>query len=321
MFDSAGNRADSSLRSLHNLLVMASVGMLLQIGACNKKAAPPEALPRTFASPEDAGKALADATKSQNQKEIMIILGPGSADIISTGDAAQDKASFEGFARAYQVMNRWRKLGDGSELLLVGADNQAFPISLIKDPTGQWHFDAGAGKEEILVRRIGRDEIVAIDVSATLADAQAQYFSQKHDGVKQYAQKFISDAGQQNGLYWQSPQGSPRSPLGPLVAFATEEGLTIKPESTQPFYGYYFRQLGLQGSAAKGGAKPYVVNGRMTNGFAYVAYPAKYDDTGIKTFIVNQNGVVYEKNLGKNTADVAKAMTEFNPDNTWTALK
>jgi Protein of unknown function (DUF2950) len=321
MFDSAGNRADSSLRSLRNLLVMASVGMLLQIGACNKKAAPPEALPRTFASPEDAGKALADATKSQNQKEIIIILGPGSADIISTGDAAQDKASFEGFARAYQVMNRWRKLGDGSELLLVGADNQAFPIPLIKDPTGQWHFDAGAGKEEILVRRIGRDEIVAIDVSATLADAQAQYFSQKHDGVKQYAQKFISDAGQQNGLYWQSPQGSPRSPLGPLVAFATEEGLTIKPESTQPFYGYYFRQLELQGPAAKGGAKPYVVNGRMTNGFAYVAYPATYDDTGIKTFIVNQNGVVYEKNLGKNTADVAKAMAEFNPDNTWTALK
>jgi hypothetical protein len=321
MFDSAGNRAESSLRSLRNLLLTASVGMLLSIGACNKKAAPPEALPRTFASPEDAGKALADVAKSQNQEEIVIILGPGSADIISTGDAAQDKASFQGFARAYEVMNRWRKLEDGSELLLVGADNQAFPIPLKKNPAGQWHFDAGAGKEEILARRIGRDEIVAIDASAALADAQAQYFSQKHDGVKQYAQKFISDVGEQNGLYWQSPQGSPRSPLGPLVAFATEEGLTIKPESTRPFYGYYFRPLKLQGPAAKGGAKPYVVNGRMTNGFAYVAYPAKYDETGIKTFIVNQNGLVYEKNLGKNTADVAKAMTEFNPDNTWTALK
>jgi len=322
MFDFLGNRADSAVERLfvRNLLLMASVGMLLPIGACNKKAAPAPASARTFPSPEDAGKALADATKSQNQEEIMIILGPGSADIISTGDAAVDKASFEGFAKAYQVMSRWRKLGDGSELLLVGADNQAFPIPLTKNPAGEWHFDAAAGKEEILARRIGRDEIVAIDVSAALADAQAQYFSQKHDGVKQYAQKFISDTGKQNGLYWESPQGSPRSPLGPLVAFATEEGITLKPNSAEPFYGYYFRRLEMQGPAAKGGAKPYVVNGRMTNGFAYVAYPSKFGDTGIKTFIVNQNGVVYEKNLGKDTADVAKAMTEFNPDNAWTAL-
>ena len=161
---------------------------------------------------------------------------------------------------------------------------------------------------------------MAIDVSEALAESQAQYFAQKHGGVKQYAQKFISDASQQNGLYWQSPQGSPPSPLGPLVAFATEEGLRIKPDSAQPFYGYYFRQLEVQGPAAKGGAKPYAVDGKMTGGFAYVAYPAKYGDTGIKTFIVNQDRVVYEKNLGKDTADLAKSLTEFNPDNTWTAL-
>jgi hypothetical protein len=249
----------------------------------------------------------------------MIILGPGSADIISSGDPAKDKASFESFAKSYQVMNRWRKLGDSSELLLVGADNQAFPIPLMKNSAGQWHFDASAGKEEILVRRIGRNEIVAIDVSRALADAQFEYFSQKHDGVKQYAQKFISDAGQQNGLYWESPQRSPRSPLGPLVAFATEEGLNIKQNSGQPFYGYYFRRLDGQGPAARGGAKPYVVKGRMTNGFAYVAYPSKYDDTGIMTFIVNH--VVYEKNFGKDTDDAGKSMTEFNPDNTWTAVQ
>jgi hypothetical protein len=218
------------------------------------------------------------------------------------------------------VMNRWRKLGDGSEVLLVGADNQAFPIPL-KNAAGQWYFDAAAGKEEILARRIGRDEIVAIDVCQALADAQDQYFAQKHGGVKQYAQKFLSDAGQQNGLYWESPQGSPRSPLGPLVAFATEEGFTVKPDAAQPFFGYYFHRLDKQGSSAKGGAKPYVVNGKMTGGFAYVAYPAKYDDTGVKTFIVNQDRVVYEKNLGKDTADVAKILTEFNPDNTWTALQ
>jgi hypothetical protein len=322
MWDLVGNHADSFVRPrfVRNLLLITSVAVLLPIASCDKKAASPAELPtRTFASPEDAGKALADATKSQNREQIMVILGPGSADIISSGDPAQDKASFEGFSKSYQVMNRWRKLGDGSELLLVGADNQAFPIPLLKNSAGQWHFDAAAGKEEILARRIGRNEIVAIDVNRALADAQFQYFSQKHDGVKQYAQKFISDAGQQNGLYWQSPQGSPRSPLGPLVAFATEEGLTIKPDSAQPFFGYYFRRLEMQGTAAKGGAKPYVVNGKMTNGFAYVAYPSQYDDTGIKTFIVNQDGVVYEKNLGKDTTSVAKSMTEFNPDNTWTA--
>ena len=217
------------------------------------------------------------------------------------------------------MMNRWRKLGDGSELLLVGADNQAFPIPL-KSAAGHWYFDPAAGKEEILARRIGRDEIVAIDTSQALVDSQSQYFAQKHGGVKQYAQKFISDAGQQNGLYWESQQGSPRSPLGPLVAFATEEGLKIKPDAAQPFYGYYFRLLEMQGPAAQGGAKPYVVNGKMTGGFAYVAYPAKYGDTGIKTFIVNQDGLVYGKNLGKDTAKAARSMTEFNPDNTWTPL-
>ena len=319
MFDLLRNRASLGLRFL---LPVVSTVALVSIWACNKKAPPStaQASPKTFASPDDAGKGLFEAAQSGNQETILAIFGPAYKEIIYTGDTAEDKASLDGFVRAYQVMNRWRKLGDGTEMLLIGADNQAFPIPL-KSAAGQWYFDAAAGKEELLARRIGRDEIVAIDVCGALADAQQQYFAQKHGGVKQYAQKFISDAGQQNGLYWQSPEGSPRSPLGPLVAFATEEGLTLKPGAPQPFYGYYFRRLASQGSAAKGGAKPYVVNGKATGGFAYVAYPAKYDDTGVKAFIVNQDGVVYEKNLGKNTADVAKSMTEFNPDKTWTALQ
>jgi Protein of unknown function (DUF2950) len=319
MFDLLRNRASLGLRFL---LPVVSTVALVSIWACNKKTQPSatESSPQKFASPDDAGKGLFEAAKSGNQETLLAILGPGSKELIYTGDTAEDKASLDGFVRAYQVMNRWRKLGDGTEMLLIGADNQAFPIPL-KSAAGQWYFDAAAGKEELLARRIGRDEIVAIDVCGALADAQEQYFAQKHGGVKQYAQKFISDAGQQNGLYWQSPEGSPRSPLGPLVAFATEEGLTLKPGAPQPFYGYYFRRLASQGSAAKGGAKPYVVNGKATGGFAYVAYPAKYDDTGVKAFIVNQDGVVYEKNLGKNTADVAKSMTEFNPDKTWTALQ
>jgi hypothetical protein len=218
-------------------------------------------------------------------------------------------------------MNRWRKLGDGSELLLVGAQNEAFPIPLMKNPAGQWSFDAAAGKEEILARRIGRDELAAIDICAALADAQQQYFSQKHGGGKEYAQKLISDPGQQNGLYWESPAGAPRSPLGPLVAFASEEGYTVKPDAAQPYYGYYFRRLDSQGANAKGGAKPYVVNGKMTGGFAYLAYPAKYDDTGVKTFIINQQGLIYQKDLGKDTLTVAKAMTDFNPDSSWTPVQ
>src|SRR5271170_6992306 len=296
--------------------------LLLSFTACNKKEQPEsaQAAPKTFASPDEAGKALADAAKSQSRDAVLVIFGPGSVDIISSGDVAEDKAAMNRFASAYQVMNRWRKLADGSELLLVGADNQAFPIPLMKNAAGQWYFDAAAGKEELLARRIGRNELHAIDVCAALADSQAQYFSQKHGGVKQYAQKFISDAGQQNGLYWESPQGSPRSPLGPLVAFASQEGMTIKPDTAQPFYGYYFRRLDGQGADAKGGAKSYIIDGKMTGGFAYVAYPAKYDESGVQTFIINQAGVVYQKDLGKDGADQAKAMTEFNPDKSWKPL-
>jgi hypothetical protein len=295
------------------------LAILLPITACNKPTAPEG--PKTFATPDEAGKALAEATKSQDKGAILAIFGPGSEDVISSGDPTQDKASMDGFTHAYQVMNRWRKLGDGSELLLVGAQNEAFPIPLMKNAAGQWYFDAAAGKEEILARRIGRDELAAIDIVAALADSQAQYFAQKHGGVKQYAQKLISDPGQQNGLYWESPAGAPRSPLGPLVAFASEEGYTVKPDAAQPYHGYYFRRLDSQGPNAKGGAKPYVVNGKMITGFAYLAYPAKYDDTGVKSFTINQQGVIYQKDLGKDTLTVAKAMTDFNPDSSWTPVQ
>jgi hypothetical protein len=311
-----GNRGESAVR---HLLLMASVAVLLPIAGCNRQSAPVG--PRTFASPDEAAKALVDATKAQDKDAVLGIFGPGSQDVLSTGDPAEDKASMAKFSQAYSVMNRWRKLSDGSELLFVGPQNEAFPVPLMKNAAGQWYFDAAAGKEEILARRIGRNELAAIDICAALADAQNQYFSQKHGGVKQYAQKFISDTGQQNGLYWQSPDGAPRSPLGPLVAFATEEGLALKPEAAQPYYGYYFHRLDNQGPSVKGGAKPYVVNGKMTSGFAYVAYPAKYGDTGVQTFIVNQQGVVYGKNLGTDTAALAKAMTDFNPDPSWSAVQ
>lgn len=311
--------------SVRKLLLIAGVAVLLPIAACNKKSAPAEAAApgaaTTFSSPEAAGKALADAAGLQNHNAIVAIFGPGSEGLVSTGVATEDTAAMASFVQAYKVMNRWRKLPDGSELLIVGADNQVFPLPLVKNASGQWHFDAAAGKQEILTRNIGRNELSAIDVASALANAQEEYFAQKHGGVQQYAQKFVSTPGQQNGLYWEASQDSARSPLGPLVAYASEEGLAANPSIAQPFYGYYFRELQSQGSAAQGGAKTYVVNGKMTNGFAYVAYPAEYYKTGIKTFIINQRAVIFQKDLGKDTTATAKSMTEFNPDSSWAMLQ
>jgi hypothetical protein len=164
--------------------------------------------------------------------------------------------------------------------------------------------------------------LAVIDICGALADAQAEYFSQRHDGgsAKQYAVKFISDSGKQNGLYWESPEGQPRSPLGPMAAFATDEGYTVKADSHAAFHGYHFRILKKQGSHAPGGAKDYVVGGKMVGGFAFVAYPAEYGNSGVMTFIINQDGVLLQKDLGKTTTETATAMTEFDPDNTWSLV-
>ncbi len=302
-------------------LFLSLLALTMCVVSCSKQEKPVETqaqtAQKTFASPDDAGKALADAAKSDNRDVMLAIFGPDSKDLIYSGDAQADKAAFAGFVSDYDAMHRWRKLDDSIELLFTGADNKTFPIPLKKNAAGQWYFDTPAGKEEIIARRIGKNEMAAIDVCAAVADAQAQYFSQRHDGVKQYAQKFLSEAGKQDGLYWPSPEGQPKSPLGPLVAFATGEGYKLQSNQFVPFHGYYFHMLDKQGPDAKGGAKSYVVNGKMTGGFAVVAYPAKYGDSGIMTFLINQNGVVYEKDLGKTTGDLADAMTEFNPDKSW----
>jgi hypothetical protein len=297
-------------------------GVFLPLVACNtsKTPAPSEAGPKTFATPDDAGAALVAATKAADHNALLAIFGSGAADLIFSGDDAQDKLAAEHFTTAYQTMVRWRKQTDGSEVLVVGADNNPFPIPLKQNSGGQWYFDTAAGKDEILARRIGDNELAAIDVMAAMADAQAQYISQPHDGAKQYAQKFISDEGKQNGLYWKSPEGQPRSPLGPGVAFASTEGFNPQAGKQQPFHGYFYRVLTKQGADAKGGAKDYIVNGKMTGGFAFIAYPERYRDTGIATFIINQNGIVYQKDLGKNTTEEAKAAIEFNPDKTWTVV-
>ena len=299
--------------------------MILGVSSCNKqeKPAATQAQPvqKMFASPDDAAKALVEAAKSDNRDAMLAIFGPTSKDILYSSDAAKDKAQFAGFVSDYDAMHRWRKLDNSSQLLITGADNKVFPIPLKKNAAGHWYFDTPAGQEEILTRRIGRNEMAAIDVCAAVADAEKQYFSQAHDGVKQYAQQFISDQGKQNGLYWATADGQPRSPLGPLVAYASAQGFKVKPDSHQPFYGYFFQILDKQGPDARGKTRNYIVNGKMTGGFAVLAYPAQYDDSGVMTFLINQDGVVFEKDLGKTTDQIAAALTEFNPDKTWTPVE
>ena len=301
-------------------IALVLVAMVLSVASCSKpeKGTESEAqAQKTFGSPDDAAKALVDALRSDNRDALLTIFGPQSKDLVYSGDATEDKASFAGFVSDYDVMHRWRKLDHGNELLITGADNKAFPIPITKSANGQWKFDTPAGKQEILSRRIGRNEIAAIDVCSAITTAQMEYFAQKHGGSQQFARKFISDEGKQDGLYWPQVEGQPRSPLGPLVAYATAEGFKAKPDSHEPFHGYYFRMLDKQGADAKGGAKDYINNGKMAGGFAVVAYPAKYGDSGVMTFMVNQNGIIYQKNFGNVTEQAASAITEFNPDKTW----
>jgi hypothetical protein len=307
----------------HRITVTARLILLILViplAACNKVEKPSV---RVFASRDDAGNALLEAAKSKDQNAVLAIFGPESKELIFSGDAVQDQATLDAFVAAYGQMQRWRRMPDESQILLIGADNFAFPIPLKKNEAGKWFFDTAAGKEEILARRIGRNELSVIDVCGTLADAQAEYVSQIHQGAstKQYALKFISDAGKQNGLYWEAADGQPKSPLGPLVAFATTEGYSAKPNSHTPFHGYYFHMLTKQGSHAPGGAKDYVVDGNLVDGFAFVAYPAEYGNSGVMTFIIDQDGVLLQKDLGKTTAETAAAMSEFDPDDSWSIVQ
>lgn len=292
------------------------LALIIVTAGCNKSNTPSY---KTFASPEDAGNGLLQAAQSGNLDTVLAVFGPDSKAIIFSGDDVQDKATVSKFVAAYGVMHRWRRMPDDAQVLMIGADNFAFPIPLKKNADGQWYFDVAAGKDEILARRVGRNELAVIDVCGALADAQAQYFQMHHaDGsTHNYALKFISDSGTQNGLYWDSPEGQPKSPLGPLAAFATEEGYKVKADSHAPFHGYYFHMLTSQSSRAPGGARDYLVNGKMARGFAFVAYPAEYGNSGIMTFIINQDGLLLQKDLGKDTAAAASAMTVYDPDNGW----
>lgn len=295
------------------------LALAISLASCRRTEKPSV---QVFATPDDAGNALLEAAKSMDQTAALAIFGPESKELISSGDAVEDKNAASAFVERYGEMHRWRRMPDGSQILLVGADNFSFPVPLKKNSDGKWLFDTAAGKEEILNRRIGRNELATIATCEAAARAQMQYYTQLHDGArKQYALKFISDPGKQNGLYWQSSPGQPESPLGPLVAYATAEGYTAKPDAHLPFNGYYFHMLKGQTDKARGGAKNYIVDGKMVGGFAFVAYPTKYGNSGVMTFIIDQDGVLLEKNLGENTTETATAMTEFDPDSSWSPVQ
>lgn len=273
----------------------------------------------TFASPGDAILAFYNAVKSNNQQALSAIFGSNSGPILHTGDDVADKNMATNFINRYDEMHRVVVEPDQTAALYIGADNWPLPIPIVKNSSGAWYFDTEAGAKEILYRRVGRNENDAIEVLYTLVDAQREYASATRDGnnTKHYALKFLSDEGKQNGLYWKTSDNDPPSPIGPLIVEAAGEGYNLKQGQQAPFHGYYYRMLTRQGPAAKGGAKDYLVNGQLMRGFAFVAYPAEYRNSGVMTFIVNQDGVVYEKDLGQDTAKTASAMTEFNPDQGW----
>jgi hypothetical protein len=301
-------------------MYMALFGLIVSLTSC-KKPEEPKPAQRTFASPAEAGAALLDAAKSGDEGAFAAIFGPDGNNVLLSGDVVKDKNARQDFVAAFGQMNRWREIKVGGEMLYVGADNHAFPIPLGRNASGQWSFDTAAGKDEILARRIGKGELTAIAACAATADAEHQYFSQTHDGdnAKQYAQRFVSDEGKQNGLYWKVPEGQAPSPLGAVVDFARAVGYTNAGEKPQPFNGYYFRILSKQGDQARGGAMDYITNGKMTGGFAVLAYPAEYRNSGIMTFIVGKEGAVYQKDLGEKTTDVAAAMAQYNPGDGWSS--
>ena len=279
----------------------------------------PQPQQQMFASPEEAVQALAKVVQAADVQQLTEIFGPDSKELVDTSDPVTARRNRETFTVAFAEGWKVVDAEKGAKTLVIGNEDWPFPVPLVADGN-RWRFDTAAGKEEVLARRIGRNELAVIRACSTYVAAQHRYAADGHDGkpARLYAQSFRSDPGKENGLFWPEVKGKRLSPLGDLVAQAASEGRAI-PEGQErtPFQGYYFKILTAQGAAAPGGAKSYITNGEMSGGFALVAWPAQYDLTGIMTFIVNQDGIVYEKDLGTDTAATAAKLTEYNPDDSW----
>jgi hypothetical protein len=271
---------------------------------------------KSFSSPEEAVNSLVAAVRANDEKEMFAILGPGSKELISSGDEVADRVGREKFLNAYDQMNTLQQESANKMILVIGTNNWPMPIPIVKKGA-TWVFDIREGKQEILNRRIGRNELHVMDVLHAYVDAQHEYATKDciGGGKVEFAQRLISTEGKRDGLYWEAKEGEEESPLGPLIAQAAKEGYANA--DLWPFHGYYFKILKGQGKHADGGAYNYVVKGKMILGFALVAFPAEYGNSGVMTFIVNQEGLIYQKNLGKDTKRRAEAMKIFDPDKTW----
>ena len=293
----------------------------LGLAACTRTTPPPQ---RAFATPEQAVEALAETVKTGTVAEVLAFFGPDGKALLDSSDPATARRNRQVFAAA--VAERWHLVAHGHDarMLVIGNEEWPFPVPLVKRGGG-WEFDAAAGKEEVLARRIGRNELAAIRLCRTYVEAQRLYARTGHDGETAgiYAKAFRSDPDRHNGLYWPAARGEKRSPLGDLVARAAEAGAPSRAPGTKPspFHGYYFHILTAQGPSAPGGARDYIAHGRLTGGFALVAWPSAYDVTGVMTFIVSHDGIVREKDLGAGTDLAARGMTIFDPDTTWTPVQ
>ena len=303
---------------IFRMIVGAMVGALAVAQVAFAAAAPP----KSFASAEEAVKAVVTAAKNNDDKELLAIFGLAAKELIFSGDAVADKQRRARFLKAYDEKNRLDQQGTDM-VLVIGKEDWPFPIPVMKKGDS-WVFDTARGREEILNRRIGGNELFTIQALLAVVDAQREYAikDRNKNGLLEYAQKFVSDPGKKNGLYWETKAGEGESPLGPIMVQARGEGYQGKPSATpSPYHGYYYKILTAQGKDAAGGAYSYLVKGQMIGGFGVVAYPAEYENSGVMSFIVNYEGKVFQKDLGKNTASVAKGMTVYNPDKTWTVVK
>ena len=272
---------------------------------------------QSFKTTDAAVDALVSAARSNDRKALMEILGRGSSDIVSSGDPVADTASYQRFVSAYDAKHQLSMEGDNKAIMIIGQEDYPFPIPIVRE-NGTWRFDTGAGREEIIYRRIGANELDTIQTSLAYVDAQNDYAEKDRTGAGKgvYAQHMVSSPGKKDGLYWPDVQGEDQSPLGELAAEAAKQGYRVG-AGRIPYHGYYYKILTKQGAAAPGGELDYVVNGKMIGGFALVAYPAQYRNSGVMTFIVNHNGQVYQKDLGPHTTAIVEKMTSFNPDKTW----
>jgi hypothetical protein len=296
------------------------VAVFLLVAGLNQALLAAETKQKSFKSLEEAVQALVEAVKKGDTKELMAIFGPESKDLILSGDKVADKAGRDHFTAAYEEKHQLVKEGDNKVVLIIGEHDWPMPIPLVKQEEA-WLFNTREGRDEILNRRIGKNELNTIEVCLAYVDAQREYAAKDCDGnrLRDYAQRFTSTTGKRDGLYWKVKEGEEQSPMGPLMAKAAKGG--YMQFNLSPYHGYCYKILKAQGEHAAGGAYSYLAHGNMIGGFAMIAYPAEYGNSGIMTFIVNQDGIVYQKDLGKESKKIAEAITLYDPDETWQQVK